>query len=192
MFQMQTCKEELSRKEIQGKRRKCIVLASSLALIAVVAIVVGVTLGAQRSTTSNDQKKVEPTTEQPFEKCTSRNNATLSMRYDAFRAAIVSQLPGMETDINPTLSASNAALCWLSMYDEYPLEIDEANESALDTLVQRFALATIFYRFHGTAEMIPRGSGFTGWLGASGVCQWSYPIVCSNIEAPDEIGRAHV
>lgn len=182
-FRLQTWKEESARKEIDVRQRKRVLFGTGIAFLVLVAIIVGATLGALRAR-SQDQKVPEPASQQPFERCYSSNDAAVSERYDEFRSAIVLEFPDMETEIDTPLSAPNAALCWLSMYDEFPLEITGKDKSALDVLVQRFAVVTIFYRFQGTAVMYPQGNHFVQWLSSSDVCQWNLPIICSNREAP--------
>lgn len=187
-FRFQTFKEDEWAHENQAKRRNYKRRTTAIVLVVIVAIVVGTIVGVLRAT-NNNRKDDEPTNvvettggEAQFERCYSRNDTVLTERYDKFRSAIVTQFPDMKTDLDTRLSAPNAALCWVSMYDEFLLEIDDGNHSAFDILVQRFALAAVLYRFEGTTALSPRDSGFETWLSSSGVCQWSLAIECSDID----------
>lgn len=183
-FRLQTFKEDVVANE--SMRRKNKRRATAIVLVVIVAAIVGTIVGVLLAT-KNNQKDDKPAVvvettsgETLFERCYSRNDTVLSERFDKFRSALVSQYPDMKTDLDTKLSAPNAALCWLSMYDEFPLEIEDGNHTAFDTLVQRFALATIFYRFEGTAALTPREGAFGTWLSSSDVCQWSFAIECSD------------
>ncbi|KAI2504550.1 hypothetical protein MHU86_9860 [Fragilaria crotonensis] len=157
-FRLQTFKEDVVANE--SMRRKNKRRATAIVLVVIVAAIVGTIVGVLLTT-----KTIRRTT----------NPRLLSKPQAAKRC-----LRDMKTDLDTKLSAPNAALCWLSMYDEFPLEIEDGNHTAFDTLVQRFALATIFYRFEGTAALTPREGAFGTWLSSSDVCQWSFAIECSD------------
>ena len=69
------------------------------------------------------------------------------------------------------------ALCWVSDFDEFELEISEGNEFEL---IQRFVLTAVYYQFEGTAEtVIVNQFSRRNWLSGLHVCEWGF-VECYN------------
>ena len=109
-------------------------------------------------------------------RCYSRNEERLVARYHDFRSEITSRFPLITTAIDTPYSPASVALCWLSDYDDFPLEISQGYDNINSTqLIQRYALSVIYYHFENSTEK-GRLSVLSGrnWLGSTHVCSWDF------------------
>lgn len=111
----------------------------------------------------------EPST---FHDCYMRNDSCYSDRFVQLRKVVSSEWswgvgPGLSDSAG---SSHRAALCWLADVDSFELEIDNGTEYEV---VQRFALAAIYYHF----VLGVQGLSGLKFLDHVHVCGWGY-VAC--------------
>lgn len=115
-----------------------------------------------------------------FENCYMRNDPRPSDRFLQLRSVVLSAWDSSGLHPADSVGSSHrAALCWLSNVDTF--ELSFVNETNYE-VVQRFALASIYYHFVGAAS--DRGSHElpgSNWLDRVHVCGWDF-VVC---DGPD-------
>lgn len=119
-------------------------------------------------------------TVQAFHYCCSRNDTRPPDRFLQLRS-VLSSAWGSSDRMDSEGSSPRAALCWLSVFDKIDLEVVEENKYEL---VQRFAMAALYYHFVGTsAVQLGRREGLSGsnWLNDAHVCEWDF-VAC---DGPD-------
>ena len=172
-FQLCTAKEDLGEKRGQRQRRS---RKSWVVIAAFVVVIIGAVVGAIFGLLGGKETNDEKPAEFDVNRCYSRSEE-LSERYDSFRSKIVSLFPDMATAIDSSYSSASVALCWVSDFDEFELEIPEGNDFEL---IQRFVLTAVYYHFEGTAEAFTANQFLEqDWLSGLHVCKWGF-VECDN------------
>ena len=178
-LQLCTAMEDVAEKHVQRQRRSRKLWAAIAAcVLTIIGAVVGVPLGLLGGKGRNDEEPESLPTASAFDvnSCYSRSDEA-SERYDSFRSVVVSLFPDMATAIDTSYSIASVALCWVSDFDEFELEISEGNEFEL---IQRFVLTAVYYQFEGTAEtVIVNQFSRRNWLSGLHVCEWGF-VECYN------------
>ena len=79
--------------------------------------------------------------------------------------------------IDTSYSGASVALCWVSDFDEFELQISEGNDF---DLIQRFVLTVVYYHFEGTVDTVVANEfSKQNWLSGLHVCEWGF-VECSN------------
>ena len=183
-FQLCVVTEDLGEKHGQRQRRsRKFWVAIPVFAIVIIGVVVGTTLGLLGGKGRNDEEPGSlPTTAPAFDvfdvnSCYSRSDE-LSGRYDSFRSLVVSLFPHMATAIDTSYSSASVAMCWVSDFDQFELQIPaEGNDLEL---IQRFVLTAVYYHFEGTIDTatVNRFSK-RNWLSGLHVCKWGF-VECYN------------
>lgn len=163
-----------------------VVLAVAVVAGVVAVIVIVVTLGSRNQegihdTLADDEREEDDdikATMKGFNECFMGNTTLASHpQHGLLTTAAFRVLPSIEGDLNTTGSSQRAAFCWLSEVDSYVLV--QPNEALIPyELVQRFALATIFFHFNGTLNDDSSNLVELNWLMHVHVCWW--PSVACN------------
>ena len=172
-FQLGAAIEDLGEKRGQQKRRSRKVWA---AIAVFFAVVIGAVVGATLALLGGKGRNVEEPSVFDMKSCYSRSDE-LSERYDSFRFAVVSLFPDMATAIDTSYSSASVALCWVSDFDEFELEISEGNDFEL---IQRFALTAVYFHFENTTGNVASYElSKQNWLSGLHVCKWGF-VDCYN------------
>jgi Leucine-rich repeat (LRR) protein len=101
-------------------------------------------------------------------------------KFDRIRLAILTKFQSMENVIDKKYSKESLSLCWLAYFDEFNGKVED-NETEL---VQRFALAMIYFHFIGASNdsVLVRHLRREKWLDYTPVCEWSF-VNCSNVSS---------
>ena len=178
-LQLCTAMEDVAEKHVQRQRRSRKLWAAIAAcVLTIIGAVVGVPLGLLGGKGRNDEEPESLPTASAFDvnSCYSRSDEA-SERYDSFRSVVVSLFPDMATAIDSSYSSASVALCWVSDFDEFELEIPEGNDFEL---IQRFVLTAVYYHFEGTAEAFTANQFLEqDWLSGLHVCKWGF-VECDN------------
>ena len=175
--------EELAQllKKTRARRYRNICLAATaiVLLVVVIGIVTGVTMNgkgvqdnAQNDSTSEEDLENRPSLLE-IQNCSS-STLMLSERYKSF-FSLVSSDPVIASAIATPFSSSNIALCWISQYDEFAM--DPTTNELVPEIVERFALASMYYHYAGTNQtrLSPSvGLSEQNWLSDSHVCEWDF------------------
>ena len=179
-FQLCAAIEDLGEKRGQRQRRSLKFWAAIAAFVVIIiGAVVGATLGLLGGNGRNSEEPGSlPAAASAFDvdSCYARSEE-LSERYDSFRSVVVSFSPDMATAIDTSYSSASVALCWISDFDEFELEISEGKDFEL---IQRFVLTAVYYHFEGTIDTatVNRFSK-RNWLSGLHVCKWGF-VECYN------------
>lgn len=143
--------------------------------IAVVGTGVGIAVGL-RGFASRRDAEIDDVETMTFHDCYMRNDTRSSDRFSRIRNVVSYAWDWGDSPIDSMGSSQRAALCWLSDFDSFGLEVANGTEYEV---VQRFALAAIYYHFVGTSPD-PEGQELSGsnWLDAVHVCEWDF-VVCN-------------
>lgn len=162
--------------ELRRKKRKRLMwfIVGVVISIAAVGTGVGIAVGLRGSSSLGDTE-IDDAATMSFHDCYMRNDTHTSDRFSQFRTVVSYAWDWSDSPIDSAGSSQRAALCWLSDFDNFGLELANGTEYEV---VQRFALAAIYYHFVGTSP-IPRGQELTGsnWLDATHVCEWDF-VAC--------------
>lgn len=151
----------------KGRKKWGIISAVAVLLIGViVGAAVGLTSGGE---TTSPEKEV-PLTEE--ESCSAGAEDNLPERYAELQSLIVTDLPGMTSDIDTPGSSARTSLCWLVFSDALEAEAQE------EDIVQRFVLGAIYFHFDASlGEGATNGLSLSNWLSPLPACEWEF-IVC--------------
>ena len=179
-FQLCAAIEDLGEKRGQRQRRSLKFWAAIAAFVVIIiGAVVGATLGLLGGNGRNSEEPGSlPAAASAFDvdSCYARSEE-LSERYDSFRSVVVSFSPDMATAIDTSYSSASVALCWISDFDEFELEISEGKDFEL---IQRFVLTAVYYHFEGTLRTVIANEFWKkNWLSGLHVCKWDF-VECSN------------
>jgi hypothetical protein len=172
--------EDLSEKCCQQQRRSRKFWAAIAALVVVIiGAVVGATvglLGGKEGRKDEEPGSMPTAPALDLNNCYSRSDE-VSERYDSVRSLVVSLFPDMATAIDTSYSSARVALCWISDFDEFELQISEGNDFEL---IQRFVLAAVYFHFEGTIETATVNElSRQNWLSGLHVCKWVF-VECYN------------
>jgi Leucine-rich repeat (LRR) protein len=180
-FQLCVVIKDLDEKHGQRQRRsrKFWAAIAAFTVIIIGGVVVGTTLGLLGGKGRNDVEPGSLPTASAFDvnSCYSRSDE-LSERYDSFRSVVVSLFPDMANAIDTSYSSASVALCWVSDFDKFELQIPaEGNDLEL---IQRFVLTAVYYHFEGTIETVTRNRfSKQNWLSGLHMCKWGF-VECYN------------
>jgi hypothetical protein len=170
-FMKVICEEDQAEKKSERQRRRK--RQKSIAVILLVsiniAVVVGLTVGILIPPRGNmDADSTEDAAR--LERCTYEKNAEfMSGRYNRVRSIILSFDESLETSIDTPDSPARAAVCWIAEADNFSSDLAK---SELHVLVERFAMAVLYYQF--SAADLRALSNFmrARWLSELSVCEW--------------------
>lgn len=183
--------EELLQKT-RARRYRTICMAVTVIVLLVVAIgiVAGVTVNGrnghdttQNGSTSEEEDLANRPSLLEIQNCTSlaSSSSIRSERYENFYSLVSSDLV-IASAIATPYSSLSIALCWISQYDEYAM--DPTTLELVPEIVERFALASIFYHFAATNETMlypNQGLSQQNWLSNSHVCEWDF-VECASFD----------
>jgi hypothetical protein len=110
------------------------------------------------------------------------NRRFVSDRYDTIRHYLLFQFAGNATMMYQPGSPQHEALCWISEFDDYNIDVTDENEKAI---VQRYSLAVMHFSMFGKRKHSDYDSSTlrdTDFLSAQHECDW-YNIMCDQSRA---------
>lgn len=173
-----------------SERRKMkwslVAIVVSIALVGV-GVVIGIILGRGGEQTNDAEVQThdgddmtgtypyDDSAAKAFNECFMRNDTIPSDGFVQLRNTVSSALWWGSGQIDTAGSIQRAALCWLADYDTLESGIVEAPTYEV---VQRFALATIYYHFVGVASETQSSElSASNWVDHVHVCLWDF-VVC--------------
>lgn len=162
----------------QERKRRC--RSWGLAVVILVALVLaGLSIGVATSAKSTNSEKDDKFNSLPSNfptaapisdlSCFSQSSGLQSERYKVLRSILMSGLiNSVSCQVDIPWSASRAALCWLANRDNF---IWEQCINKKQSLVQRFTMALIYYKFVGLdGSLCSDGLSKTNWLSDAHEC----------------------
>lgn len=137
------------------------------ASVLMVSLILMGKIGGSPSTSSNTIDMME---------CTNRDyttERTVSDRYDAMRRYLLFRSTGNATMMDQPGSPQREALCWISEFDGYNIDVIDGNEEAI---LQRYSLAVLYISMlNDNSDSIKN----TDFLSAHHECDWD-EITCAH------------
>lgn len=160
--------ENMQLKKAKRKRYAIIGVVVTIFLIVAIAVGVGVGLSTSRDNAPSTAKETLS-----FDECYMRVNDDRSIRFMELRSIVISGYPDVAVAVDTVGGTARAALCWLTHLDKHGLQAIEGSEVQV---VQRFALACIYYNLAGAAnaDTEKRLTLMSNWLSSRSVCEWDY------------------
>jgi hypothetical protein len=160
--------EEETQHSVKQRRKRKIILWGIGSTIIVIVVIVGAAVGVVVSSSSRNKELGNDR----MQECWNRQSLdNTSDRYREIRQELIQYEPNL--DLDTPMSSARAALCWLADFDDLHIIT-----SPTDDLVQRFALATIYYHFVGIDSTVKSELQRSSWLRPINVCFWDY-IECN-------------
>jgi hypothetical protein len=118
-----------------------------------------------------------------LEKCTNSDHGSqrsVSDRYDTIRRHLLLKSAGNTTMMDHPGSPQREALCWISEFDDYDVDVTSGNEEAI---IQRYSLAVLYFSSVKTRKRSNDDSGSLQnlhFLSAKHECDWD-GIICDHV-----------
>lgn len=161
----------------KAKRKRHTIIGVVVIIFLILAIAVGVGVGLSTSRKSGDNGPSTATETLVFDECYTSVNDDRSTRFMELRSIVISGYPDVAVAVDTVGGTARAAMCWLTHVDRYGVQAVEGSEVQV---VQRFALACIYYSLAGAAneDTEKRLTLMSNWLSSRSVCEWDY-VGCS-------------